>query len=229
MKPVRISKRSSYVKFTDAMEQAMSSQRHLDLLRAPIIVTYGTHETPEFQRQNQDFAAAVKAAGKSVVLHRNSANAIQSGTSDRGAGDLRHYGPVLSLSLNFETPLIRPRSPTERSDWWLAGDGLVGAAVAVIAFLAIEAFLFRVTAQQSVHIRQPGRVLCRRRCVASPARAFTLIIQTRAVGAAAIHPTQPVGGLPTKGWVRPRPCENAFSVLLWGGGRTCHYSQRLHR
>jgi hypothetical protein len=35
MKPVRLSKRSSYVKFTDEMEQAMSSQRHLDLLRAP--------------------------------------------------------------------------------------------------------------------------------------------------------------------------------------------------
>jgi arylformamidase len=68
MAPVRLSKRSSYVKFTDAMEQAMSSQRHLDLLYAPITVTYGTNETPEFQRQNRDFAAAVKAAGKPVVL-----------------------------------------------------------------------------------------------------------------------------------------------------------------
>jgi arylformamidase len=68
MKPVRLSKRSSYVKFNDEMEQAMSSQRHLDLLRAPIIVTYGTNETPEFQRQNRDFAAAVKAAGKPVEL-----------------------------------------------------------------------------------------------------------------------------------------------------------------
>jgi arylformamidase len=68
MKPVRLSKRSSYVKFTDEMEQAMSSQRHLDLLRAPIIVTYGTHETPEFQRQSRDFAATVKAAGKPVEL-----------------------------------------------------------------------------------------------------------------------------------------------------------------
>lgn len=68
MKAVRLSKRSSYVKFNDEMEQAMSSQRHLDLLRAPIIVTYGTNETPEFQRQNRDFAAAVKAAGKPVEL-----------------------------------------------------------------------------------------------------------------------------------------------------------------
>jgi arylformamidase len=68
MKPVRLSKRSSYIKFTDEMEQAMSSQRHIDKLRAPIIVTYGTNETPEFQRQGRDFAAAVKAAGKQVEL-----------------------------------------------------------------------------------------------------------------------------------------------------------------
>ena len=68
LKPVRISKRSSFVKFTDEMEEAMSSQRHLDQLRAPIVVTYGTNETPEFQRQARDFAAAIKAAGKCVEL-----------------------------------------------------------------------------------------------------------------------------------------------------------------
>jgi arylformamidase len=68
MKPVRLSKRSTYVKFDDDMENKMSSQRHLDVLHAPIIVTYGTNETPEFQRQNRDFAAAAKAAGKKVEL-----------------------------------------------------------------------------------------------------------------------------------------------------------------
>jgi hypothetical protein len=68
MKAVRLSKRSSYVKFTNETEQAMSSLRHIDRLRAPIIIAYGTHETPEFQRQNRDFAAAVKAAGKPVEL-----------------------------------------------------------------------------------------------------------------------------------------------------------------
>jgi arylformamidase len=31
-------------------------------------VTYGTNETPDFQRQSRDFAAAVKAAGKPVDL-----------------------------------------------------------------------------------------------------------------------------------------------------------------
>ncbi len=68
LKPVRLSKRSSYVKFTDEMEQAMSSQRHTDLLRAPVTLTYGANETPEFQRQNRDFAAALKAVGKPVEL-----------------------------------------------------------------------------------------------------------------------------------------------------------------
>src|SRR5262245_32163275 len=68
MKPVRLSKRSSYVKFTDEMEQAMSSQRHLHSLRAPVTVTYGTNETPEFQRQSRDFAAAVRGVGKPVEL-----------------------------------------------------------------------------------------------------------------------------------------------------------------
>ncbi|HEX6801703.1 MAG TPA: alpha/beta hydrolase [Candidatus Binatia bacterium] len=68
LKPVRLSKRSQYVSFTDEIEQALSSQRHLDRLNAPIIVAYGTQETPEFQRQGREFAAAVKAAGKPVEL-----------------------------------------------------------------------------------------------------------------------------------------------------------------
>ena len=66
--PVRLSLRGNYVKFTDEMEQALSPQRHLDKLNAPLVVAYGTFETPEFQRQSRDFAAAVKAAGKPVEL-----------------------------------------------------------------------------------------------------------------------------------------------------------------
>jgi arylformamidase len=68
MKPVRLSKRGNYVKFTDEMQQEMSSQQHIDMIHAPIVVTYGTNETPEFQRQNRDFAAALKVAGKPVRL-----------------------------------------------------------------------------------------------------------------------------------------------------------------
>lgn len=68
LKPVRLSARSSYVKFDDTVEQALSSQRHLDKLRAPLIVAYCTYDTPEFQRQSREFGAAVKAAGKMVEL-----------------------------------------------------------------------------------------------------------------------------------------------------------------
>jgi arylformamidase len=50
------------------MVEALSPQRHIDQLGAPLIVAYGTCETPEFQRQARDFAAAVKAAGKPVDL-----------------------------------------------------------------------------------------------------------------------------------------------------------------
>jgi arylformamidase len=68
MTPVRLSWRRTYVKFTDAMADAMSAQRHIDKLHTPIVVTYGTFETPDFQRQSRDFAAAVQAVGKPVQL-----------------------------------------------------------------------------------------------------------------------------------------------------------------
>jgi arylformamidase len=68
LKPVRLSARSRYVKFTDDMEDALSAQRHLDRLKAPVILAHGTLETPEFQRQSRDFAAAAKAAAKPVQL-----------------------------------------------------------------------------------------------------------------------------------------------------------------
>ena len=68
LKPVRLSARSNYVKFTDAMEHALSTQRHLDKISTPLVVAHGSLETPEFQRQTREFAAALKAAGKPVEL-----------------------------------------------------------------------------------------------------------------------------------------------------------------
>jgi len=64
----RLSKRSSYVAFTDALEDALSPQRHLSRINAPIVLLYGSLETPEFQRQSRDFAAALEKAGKAVAL-----------------------------------------------------------------------------------------------------------------------------------------------------------------
>jgi arylformamidase len=64
LRPVRLSARSNYVKFTDEIEQELSALRHLDRLSCPLTVGYGSCETPEFQRQARDFASALKAAGK---------------------------------------------------------------------------------------------------------------------------------------------------------------------
>src|SRR5215472_3882799 len=68
LKPVRLSWRNNYIKFDDAIEHDMSAIRHIDMIRAPVTVMYGTFETPEFQRQGRDFAAALKAAGRNVTL-----------------------------------------------------------------------------------------------------------------------------------------------------------------
>ena len=67
--------------------------------RCPVIVAYGTYETPEFQRQSRDFAAAVKAAGKPVtLLVAEGYNHFEIAGSDRqsaeparprGAGDMK--------------------------------------------------------------------------------------------------------------------------------------------
>jgi arylformamidase len=66
----RLSKRSSYVKFTDGAEEALSPQRHVAAIRAPIVLLYGSLETPEFQRQSRDFADALTRAGKAAEIIR---------------------------------------------------------------------------------------------------------------------------------------------------------------
>lgn len=66
--PVRLSKRSEYVKFTDEIESELSAMRHLDRIACPLVVAVGTSESPEFIRQSREFAAAVTAAGKKAEL-----------------------------------------------------------------------------------------------------------------------------------------------------------------
>ena len=68
LKPARLSKRSEYVQFTDETEHALSPQRHIAHINCPVTLVYGTFETPEFQRQSRDFAAAVQAAGQPARL-----------------------------------------------------------------------------------------------------------------------------------------------------------------
>jgi arylformamidase len=66
--PVSLSARSSYVDFTPQVVEALSPIRRLDRVAAPVILAYGTEETPEFQRQSREFAAALAAAGRPVEL-----------------------------------------------------------------------------------------------------------------------------------------------------------------
>jgi arylformamidase len=68
LKPVLLSKRSRYIHIDDATQDALSPQRHLERLHARLVVAYAELDSPEFQRQSRDFAAAVKAAGKPVDL-----------------------------------------------------------------------------------------------------------------------------------------------------------------
>ena len=74
LEPVRLSARSAYITFNDGIEHALSPQRHLAHLHAPLVIAFGTRETPEFQRQAQDVAVAVAAAGKPVELLSSECN-----------------------------------------------------------------------------------------------------------------------------------------------------------
>jgi arylformamidase len=68
LRAVGLSKRGNYVTFTDEMEEALSPQRHVANIHTPLVLVHGSLETPEFQRQTRDFAAALKATGKTVQL-----------------------------------------------------------------------------------------------------------------------------------------------------------------
>ena len=66
--PVRLSARSAYVKFDDETVDELSAMRRLDRITMPLVLAYGTEESPEFKRQTRDFVAALTAAGKQVQL-----------------------------------------------------------------------------------------------------------------------------------------------------------------
>ena len=68
--PVLLSARSSYVMLSAEEIEALSPERHVERVRCPVVVAYGEGESPEFQRQARDFAAALKAAGRPVELLR---------------------------------------------------------------------------------------------------------------------------------------------------------------
>lgn len=63
LRPVLLSARSAYVKLSSEEEDEFSAIRHLDRLRCPITVAYGSKESPEFQRQGRTFAATLRERG----------------------------------------------------------------------------------------------------------------------------------------------------------------------
>jgi arylformamidase len=65
--PVSLSLRSSYVNFTDNVISTLSPFRNLERLQAPIIVSHGSLETPEYQRQAREFARAAQEQGKQAT------------------------------------------------------------------------------------------------------------------------------------------------------------------
>jgi arylformamidase len=66
--PVALSARGSYVKFDEPSLSLLSAMRHLEKISTPMVVIYGSLETPEFQRQSREFAEALKQAAKPVEL-----------------------------------------------------------------------------------------------------------------------------------------------------------------
>lgn len=67
--PVSLSSRNEYVEFTDKMVEDLSPINHIDKIITPIILAYGTEESPEFKRQSQAFAEALKKQSKEVELY----------------------------------------------------------------------------------------------------------------------------------------------------------------
>jgi len=67
--PASLSARNLYLNFQlgDTITQ-LSPILHMDRINMPVVVGHGTKETPEFQRQTDDFAVALKALGKDVTV-----------------------------------------------------------------------------------------------------------------------------------------------------------------
>lgn len=66
--PVSLSFRREYVNFSSEVIEELSPLRHLDRVKCPIVVAFGTFETPEFQRQALEFAGALNEAKLPVTL-----------------------------------------------------------------------------------------------------------------------------------------------------------------
>jgi arylformamidase len=69
LKPVRKSSRNGYLNLTDEIEQTLSPERYAATIRTPLIIAFGTKESPEFIRQAKSFEATINA-------HRSAENKV---------------------------------------------------------------------------------------------------------------------------------------------------------
>ena len=67
LEPVSLSARNSYVAFTKESMEALSPMRHLACIKTPVVLTHGSLESPEFQRQTRDFGAALADHGAPCI------------------------------------------------------------------------------------------------------------------------------------------------------------------
>jgi arylformamidase len=70
LEPVMLSKRSDYVKLSEAEVRELSPGPQAHRIRCPVIVGYAENDTDEFQRQSREFAAALDKAGRLTRLMR---------------------------------------------------------------------------------------------------------------------------------------------------------------
>ena len=68
MEPVLLSSRRTYVHLDRAEAERLSPLRHVAKIRCPVVVAHGGRESPEFIRQAEAFAAALRTARRDVTL-----------------------------------------------------------------------------------------------------------------------------------------------------------------
>jgi arylformamidase len=66
LEPVMLSARSSYVMITGEEERLLSPRRNVERYQTPFVVISAEHDTDEFRRQSDEFAAALKHTGRPV-------------------------------------------------------------------------------------------------------------------------------------------------------------------
>jgi len=84
LEPVMLSVRRDYVTISKEEEILLSPLRHVEMLRAPVLVVYGNHESPEFKRQAAGFVDAASEAARSARL--------------LSVGDLNHFEVLDALA-----------------------------------------------------------------------------------------------------------------------------------